>query len=383
MYCRAICVIAMALGGASCADRRVQPPEQTHPDLLAGEFSDEFWIGDVEVDRQFVDISSMAFTPDGHLVVLDSDAYAVTVFDVGGREVATWGSRGRGPGEFLHPPGRMAVSDDAAVAIDTNSGRVDLFSVGGELIDSHPLEGLSVTALAFDGEGNVLAKARSLAITSTMPSVASYEVVRIGDGRVMWSSRPLPTIRSLMLYSPHGILADIGRGQIAVGISDTYDISVLDAATGRMRGRIARDVPIRGPTEDFVNRFKDMARDRGRIPAATVEQVTFASTFPVTDRVFVGPPGRTVWVFRNWGIDDDLSPAVRELEDGTVRLYDLFSSDTYQYVGTVRVPDHLELMAGDATRVAGVYTNELDVQSVRVMRFGLPSGQPSGNMPRR
>ena len=372
MYCRAICVIAMALGGASCADLRVPPPEQIHPDLLAGEFIDEFWIGDGEVDRQFADISSMAFTPDGHLVVLDSEAYAVSVFDVGGREVARWGMMGGGPGEFLHPPGRMAVSDDAAVAIDTNSGRVDLFTVGGELIDSHPLEGLSVTALAFDGEGNVLAKARSLAITSTMPSVASAEVVRIGDGKVLWSSRPLPSIRSLMLYSPHGILAGIGGGQIVVGISDSYDMDVIDASTGRELGRIARDVAVRGPTEDFVNRFKDMARDRGRIRAATLERVTFASTFPVTDRIFVGPPGRTVWVFRNWGIDDDLSPAVRELEDGTVRLYDLFSSDTYQYIGTVRVPDRLELVAGDSTRVAGVFTGTLDEPSVRVMRFSLP-----------
>ena len=266
----------------------------------------------------------------------------------------------------------MAVSDDAAIAIDTNSGRVDLFTVGGELIDSHPLEGLSVTALAFDGEGNVLAKARSLAITSTMPSVASAEVVRIGDGKVLWSSRPLPSIRSLMLYSPHGILAGIGGGQIVVGISDSYDMDVIDASTGRELGRIARDVAIRGPTEDFVNRFKDMARDRGRIRAATLERVTFASTFPVTDRIFVGPPGRTVWVFRNWGIDDDLSPAVRELEDGTVRLYDLFSSDTYQYIGTVRVPDRLELVAGDSTRVAGVFTGTLDEPSVRVMRFSLP-----------
>ena len=372
MYCRAICVIAMALGGTSCADRRVPPPEQIHPDLLAGEFIDDFWIGDVEADRQFADISSMAFTPDGHLVVLDSKAYAVSVFDVGGREVARWGKMGSGPGEFLHPPGRMAVSDDAAIAIDTNSGRVDLFTVGGELIDSHPLEGLSVTALAFDGEGNVLAKARSLAITSTMPSVASAEVVRIGDGKVLWSSRPLPSIRSLMLYSPHGILAGIGGGQIVVGISDSYDMDVIDASTGRELGRIARDVAIRGPTEDFVNRFKDMARDRGRIRAATLERVTFASTFPVTDRIFVGPPGRTVWVFRNWGIDDDLSPAVRELEDGTVRLYDLFSSDTYQYIGTVRVPDRLELVAGDSTRVAGVFTGTLDEPSVRVMRFSLP-----------
>ena len=362
----------MALGGASCADLRVPPPEQIHPDLLAGEFIDEFWIGDGEVDRQFADISSMAFTPDGHLVVLDSEAYAVSVFDVGGREVARWGKMGGGPGEFLHPPGRMAVSDDAAVAIDTNSGRVDLFTVGGELIDSHPLEGLSVTALAFDGEGNVLAKARSLAITSTMPSVASAEVVRIGDGKVLWSSRPLPSIRSLMLYSPHGILAGIGGGQIVVGISDSYDMDVIDASTGRELGRIARDVAVRGPTEDFVNRFKDMARDRGRIRAATLERVTFASTFPVTDRIFVGPPGRTVWVFRNWGIDDDLSPAVRELEDGTVRLYDLFSSDTYQYIGTVRVPDRLELVAGDSTRVAGVFTGTLDEPSVRVMRFSLP-----------
>ena len=68
-----------------------------------------------------------------------------------------------------------------------------------------------------------------------------------------------------------------------------------------------------------------------------------------------------------------MSPPVDEMLE-TVRLYDLFSADTYQYIGTVEAPERMELVAGDAHRVAGVQKGEFDEQSVRVMWFGdLPS----------
>lgn len=367
----AIATITAALGAVAC-DRPL--PASAHPDMLAGEFVDEFWIGDQDREHQFADISSLAFTPVGNLVVVDSDDYAVSVFDAGGRKVAGWGSRGQGPGEFSRPPGQMAVSGDGAIAIDTNSGRVDVFNAAGKLVNSHRLDGLAVTGVAFDREGNVLVRTTSpsLAALATSEPVPT-QIMRLADLKVLWSSRPLPSVTSLQLHAPQGILADIGEGLIAVGISDTYDFALLDTSTGENVGRLARDVSLRGPTEEFVIRFKE-GLDRDRFRRISIDDITFASTFPVTSRIFRGPPGRTLWVYRHWGIDDELAPSVRELEDGALRLYDLFSSDNYQYLGTVRAPNRLELMVGDSTRVAGVYTSELNEQSVRVMRFSLPPG---------
>ncbi len=357
--------IAVALLAASCTDR--PPPVTTDPHLIGGEFADEFWVGDEASEQQFVDIASMAFAPGGDLVVVDGDAYLVTVFDVGGREVVRWGNRGEGPGEFPRPPRDMAVSEDGVVAI-SNSGRVDVFGVGGDLIESHPVEPLMVTDIAFDRERNVLVKARS---PVSLSQAGPTEIVRLADGEALWSSKPLPSVRSLQLLAPHVVMAEIGGGRIAVGVSHTYDMEVIDASTGQKLGRIARDVPIRGPTEDFVNRFKETV-DWERFQNIDLDDVTFADRFPVTNRILVGPPGRTIWVRRHWGVDDSLAPPVEEMQDRIVSLYDLFSSDTYDYLGTVRIPDRLSLMAGDSTRVAGVYTSVLDEQSVRVMRFSLP-----------
>lgn len=58
-------------------------------------------------------------------------------------------------------------------------------------------------------------------------------------------------------------------------------------------------------------------------------------------------------------------------EDWTLRMYDLFDGDDYQYLGTVEIPENLILMAGDSERVAGVHRGALGVESVYVLRVEL------------
>ncbi len=52
-------------------------------------------------------------------------------------------------------------------------------------------------------------------------------------------------------------------------------------------------------------------------------------------------------------------------------LYDLFDGDSYDYIGTIRAPPGITLMAGSSERIAGVHTDTLGVQSVRVLRVDL------------
>ena len=54
-----------------------------------------------------------------------------------------------------------------------------------------------------------------------------------------------------------------------------------------------------------------------------------------------------------------------------LRFYDLFSAETYEYMGTVEIPEDLRLMAGDSARVAGRHTDPLGVHSVRVLRVAM------------
>ena len=68
------------------------------------------------------------------------------------------------------------------------------------------------------------------------------------------------------------------------------------------------------------------------------------------------------------GVGDALAPPADDMDDWTFVLYDLFSGETYEYLGTVEIPPRLELMTGDATRVAGVHSGAMGEHSVRVMR---------------
>lgn len=260
------------------------------------------------------------------------------------------------------------------MAVDTNSGRIDVFDLSGDLVDSRSLGGMLPGDLAYDAEGHLLA-----AITRS-PEIVRGEIVRFSDAEVLWSSR-LPAknllnpLARLVLYSPRMVLAGIGANQIAVGVTDSYRLTVLDASSGEELGSIARGVSVRGPTEEFSNRIRESLEAgvrRGRHRASIVASVQFPDAFPAIRAVFLGPPGRTVWIRRHMGVDDALAPDVEEMADSTDRLYDLFSADDgYEYMGTVEVPDRLELMTGDSLRVAGVHRSALDEQTVRVFRFSL------------
>ena len=62
-----------------------------------------------------------------------------------------------------------------------------------------------------------------------------------------------------------------------------------------------------------------------------------------------------------------------DMDAWELRLYDLFDGDSYEYIGTVEIPDleNFSIMAGDSERIAGVHRDELGVHSMRVLRVGI------------
>ena len=335
--------------------------------VIASVFTDAFWVGDDASEYQFADIPAMAFAPNGHLIVLDG--HDAIVLDSSGQTVATWGGQGEGPGEFLTTPSRMTISREATVAVESFR-RVDVLTLEGELIGTHLLDSLNVSEVAFDDRGRVVARVIPGVIRGAGDDGTRREhVMRLTDREVLWSSPTLPPRADFSLWSPHVELAGLDRGRIAVGVSDRYDLAVLDAATGRQRGRITRDVPLRGPSEEFRERSRNemlaMVRENDDPMIVTaIESIEYPERSPVITRVFTGPPDRAIWVRRGMGVADSLAPD--ELSE-SYRLYDLFDGDSSQYIGTVEIPEDLTLMAGDSDRVAGVHRDELGVPSVRVL----------------
>ena len=331
------------------------------PALLDPTLTDEF-----RVTGMLTRISALAFAPNGHLIIMDVGERTVTVTDQTGAEVARWGGQGDGPGEFSHSLGNLAISHAGIVAID-NAGRVDLFTLAGEMVGTHPAPA-TVFDLAFDGAGTVLARTRRMH-PALYATPVPQQIVRISDETVIWASDPLPSVGMVQVFPPHAILADLGNGRIAAGVSNHYALAVLDAATGNAVGQISRNVPIRGPSEEYIAEYRQSILGADGVPDAFARNLTFGETFPVIAGVFAGPPDGTIWVRRGGGVGDALAGTPGDRTQPL--LYDLFTPDAYAYRGTVAMPDRTRLMAGDGTRIAGVEIDAMGVPSVRVMRVHL------------
>ncbi len=358
-------MLALAVG--SCTD--AQKSVETAGHLIEARFTEQFRIGDDATEHQFADVTALAFTPDGELVVVDRGELEVTVFTGEGTEVVRWGREGQGPGEFVRTLGRLAVSGHATLAID-NARRVQVFTVTGEVLQSQRQNG-AIMGLAFDSDGDPVALLLSMDPARFGESMVE-RVIRLADGEVLWESEPLPPMSANQMFPKHGVLSDLGSGRIAVGMSDEYDITVLDASTGTTLHRIKRNVAYRGPSEDYKNLYRQSVVGPDVSPGFA-EQITFGERFTVIRNLFTGPPGHTIWLERGGGIHDDVAhPPVEKLRSAgdspRPQRYDLFDGDTYDYIGTVEVPPRLTLKAGDSERVAGVHSDENGVHSVQVLR---------------
>jgi len=141
-------------------------------------------------------------------------------------------------------------------------------------------------------------------------------------------------------------------------------------------------VPIRRVPGDFEDRLRLYLMNPGSapvgwssvlgtrtegVPRAMVDELEIPGTFRTVIHAFKGPPGETVWVRRGLGVGDDLAPPFDPPDHAP--LWDLFDAERLEYSGTAGVPEGFIPYTGDARRLAGVQTNELGVQAVRVVRL--------------
>ena len=364
VLCRAAisAAVVVFLGTVPCAGQHTGSAR-----AIDAQFTEVFWIGDEESERQFGDVTAMEFSPDGrHLVVLDRLAFGIVVYDMEGAEVASWGREGDGPGEFRTRPLHLAVSEEGMIAAGTGRS-AELFDISGKPIETRSFRGHTAFGMSFDDRGRLLVEAVSWRET------APVQLIRLDDDEVLWTSKPLIPALSPVVYSVGPVIDPIGSNRIAVGNTDRYDFAILDAGTGHEVGRIGRNVPIRAVTADHRRRLSD------RLSNST--EVTFADTFPVATEVFAGPSGRMLWVRRGMGVGDELAPPVERMEDAIWRLYDLFRSDGGNYYGTVEVPEDFLLLATTPGLVAGVHRDELARESVRVFSVRVSMDAPHPREP--
>ena len=78
--------------------------EATHEKITIG-------VADGEYHEMFGQITDLALTGDGTVLVLDFGSSEVRAFDYGGALLASFGGRGEGPGEFRKRPYQISVAD--------------------------------------------------------------------------------------------------------------------------------------------------------------------------------------------------------------------------------------------------------------------------------
>ena len=134
--------------------------------------------------------TDVAFAPSGDIFV--SDGYAngkVHRFKNDGRPVRSWGSWGRGRGEFINSHAIWVLPDGRVVVVDRENDRLQVFSADGDLLDvwggfKQPLD------IWGDAEGNLF-------VTDLVPSLCMLS----HDGKMLGRCRPV-------LNGAHGVWGD-------------------------------------------------------------------------------------------------------------------------------------------------------------------------------
>lgn len=333
--------------------------------------------------------------PDGRIAVADGSAGEIRVFDAEGRHQLTFGRRGDGPEEFGGPPWIALAPPDTLVVWDPGHYRLSRYDLDGNLLDQTSLgstiEDLSITRFV---NGLVWQTAPDGSLLWTGPGPRTAERLTEGLNE---------STREFVLISRGGE-ATRDYGDFLSG--QTYDVSMGDGtfrgvsnhqfgvraegalgpppdrltlATGfawevRMLGvdgelrRIVRAAIPRDPvTPESLERERERVRDSSqglglslRETEAAFDGLPIPDSVPAIEKLIRDQAGN-LW-------------AARRKADGETRDYDVFDPDG-RWLMSLRLPagprDVFEI---GERHVLARWTDENDVQFLRVYRIEKPGG---------
>ena len=91
---------------------------------------------------------------DGRIYVADGSKDQILSFDLQGKLVGAFGSRGTGPGQFIHPRD-VVLQHKTLVVLDAGNSRLQMFDLQGRFRGMWPLGVDRPIGLAFDHESNL------------------------------------------------------------------------------------------------------------------------------------------------------------------------------------------------------------------------------------
>ncbi len=322
----------------------------------------------------------------------------VVIFEPDGAVAATLGREGEGPGEFFSVGSVVFLPGDSLAVWDPDRRRVSVFTVDGRfarelnLRDIAPMSArgapddrttsgfthLMASAsgwLILFGEG-VLSSGPEPAVVR--PELPAYRLSR--DGEVLARFGPFPGMTTFVGGPPGALPLPLGArthaatwdNNLVVGTAESTEFRVF-APTGALTRIVRwpeRDRAVDGP---FLSRWLEMVDARPEM-RGLVEAVPRAERFPAYEGLvatgggeilvgaYPGPLG--IWPLRRADHGPEvLRPQIRI----PARSWLVFDS-AGAITATVRTPEGFEPYAVREGLVWGVYTDEVDVESVRAYR---------------
>jgi hypothetical protein len=311
--------------------------------------------------------------PDGHggVYLFDGQVPALRHFDSTGRHVALLGGKGAGPGEYQDASLGLDVRPDGRVFLrDPRNGRINIYTADGKPSGQVPVSSglFTANAMVIDTAGDIylkvllgpiernkawpigllhLAPDGRIIDSLRTPTIAGQPDVDGGrfDTRKVWEPSPLGYIVAgvnsayrFEFRKPDGKVVRIEKdySPLAVGPEERKELEAVNEWTRVNRARfLSAEIPPVPETKPPFNGF-DIGSD-GQI---WVRVATPAVKLPLEDV----PAARNA----------NLPPPTTWREPST---YDVFEPDG-TFLGRIRLPDGVSLMAHRGTEVWGMVSGE-------------------------
>jgi hypothetical protein len=287
----------------------------------------------------FGEIVDLALDGRGCLYVCDGKAKNIKKFDAAGKLLKKIGKGGQGPGEFDYPS-EVVVDRDRLIVRDVFASRISFFDLDGKFLSS----------IAVDRKEGSWRKIRALPdgrfiIETELVDWANLNAAQefrlslhAADFSHLKTLYRKPVIRNKFITEPvrtnvpfpfasralWGLLPD---GKIAVALSGTYEIEILDPDRGRLRSWTHPYTPVGVTARDKEEFFAGMtfsstagsgiSTSKGA-PDYIVKNTEFPKTKPAFERLVVDGKGR-LWVFPS-SSDPKAKPSVEVFDQEGVFL---------------------------------------------------------------
>lgn len=333
-----------------------------------------------EEATQFHDVNGAVRLSDGRVVVANGGTGELRFFGPEGEHLLTTGGEGEGPGEFRNLYALERAAGDTLLAYDWRERRVSAFGPDGSFLRAHRLQAVGerfffprpvgwLAGRTFVGRtGGIYTPASPGGLNRDTATLLLYRpdgsladtLARLpGSESFAWTGEG--TIRIMSRPFGKGLHASARGELVAAGTTDRYEVRVYDGR-GTLRRIVRKRNELQPVTSDDFETWMEERLSRIEDPDDRRErrrdyrEIPLADRMPAYGSLRVGAGGY-LWV-------QEHDPPGTE---GPAR-WSVFDPDG-RLLGEVTVPRRFSPHEIGHDYVLGVFTDELDVEHVRLYRL--------------